>query len=149
VPDRDATRKRAYAAYAAFVAQLEEQTVKIPYNKVELRRKSYWEPLDRYSLELQLEYRISADQLAQLIKDGLEQIWPTEQPGDGGALVKMLRRLHTETKLIVRRAQSRANMDVLDRLTNMAIQQATAAGTMQNMMNAEAARRALTPRGMR
>jgi hypothetical protein len=145
VPDRDATRKRAYAAYTSFVARLEETTVKIPYNKVELRRKSYWEPLDRYALQLQSEYRISPDQLAQLIKEGVEQNWPTEQPGDGGALAKMLRRLHTETKLVVRRAQAKADMDILGRLVNMAVSQATAAGTMQNNINAEAGRRALTP----
>jgi hypothetical protein len=57
----------------------------------------------------------------------------------------MLRRLRTETKLVVRRAQAKADMDMLGRLVNMAVSQATAAGTMQNSINAEAGRRALTP----
>jgi serine/threonine protein kinase len=143
------TRQQVYASYAAFVARLGERTVKIAYNDVKLRRKYYWEPLDSYSVQLAAENLISSEQLAQLIKDGLEQSWPTERSGDSSALAKMYRRLRTESKLAIRRAEARANMDVLDRLTNMAIQQATAAGRMQNTTNAEAGRRAVAPPGQR
>ncbi len=137
------TRKKAYADFAAFVARTEEETNKLQYNALKARRKKYWEPLDQHAVQLQTDYQISAEELAQLINEGLEQKWPTEQPEDRIALLKMFDRNRAETKLLARRVNATANRMMLDRLFGMAVSQATAAGTMQNNFNADTARRAV------
>jgi hypothetical protein len=138
-----ATRKKVYADYAAFVARTEEETNKLQYNALKARRKRYWEPLNQHAVQLQTDYQISAEELARLIKEGLEQKWPTEQPADRIAVLKMFDRNRAETKLLARRVDATANRMMLDRLFGMALSQATAAGTMQNNLNADTARRAV------
>ena len=58
-------------------------------------------------------------------------------------VAKLFHRFKIEYKLAARHANAQAGMSMIDSMANMAIQQATAAGTMQNNANAAAGRRAL------
>jgi serine/threonine protein kinase len=141
--NRTEPRKQAYAEYAAFVRKLEQETEKIPYNQTGVRSRRYWTPLNNFANQLAAKYGIPQGALIQLIKEGFTQRWPTEETEDWDMVAKLFRRLQTEYKLAARRAEARAGMSMIDNMASMALQQATAAGTMQNNANAAAGRRAL------
>lgn len=136
-------RKRAYVEYAAFVRELEHKTDKIPFNKIGLRTRNYWAPLNDFATQLASRYRLSQQKLIDLVRHGYEESWPTERTEDREMLARSFHRMKTEFKVAARRAESRVGMQLLDGMAAMAIQQATAAGTIQNNANAAAGRRAL------
>jgi len=138
--DPTSTHKELFAAYAGIVAKLEDDTAYIPSKDTKHRSKFYWAPLNESAGELQAKYQVSGYTLAEAVEQGLSNSWPTNQPSDGRAVARMLRRIRSEQLVNARRAVARANMAALDALCAMIVSQSTAAGTAQNGANAATGR---------
>jgi hypothetical protein len=136
-----------YADYAAAVGKLEQETAHIRAKDTRHRKQFYWIPLEKFGQELQARHQITSYQLAEIVNQGQQENWPTQSTKDGAAVARMFRRIRTEQALIVRHAQAREDMAMLDALVNAMIQQATAAGTATNRAMAGAGRAALTAPG--
>jgi hypothetical protein len=117
-----------FSKYATAVASVERTTQSIPYRDTKRRIKYYWDPINRTAENLQSQYSVTPDLLAQIIQLGLREKWRTADPGDAAALAKMMRRFNTERTLAMHRAQADAGSLMLDRLINAAVQQQTAIG---------------------
>jgi hypothetical protein len=118
-----------YAEYAAWVARLEQSTAHIPAKDTRHRRQFYWIPLEKFGQQLQTQHQVTGYQLAQVVNQGQQENWPTQNTKDGAAVARMFRRIPAELAVAYRRAEARANLAALDALCDSIVAQATAAGS--------------------
>jgi hypothetical protein len=117
-----------YAEYAAGVAKLERDTSRIPTKDLRRRQKFYWAPLDRFARRLQVEHKLNGYQLAQIVNQGQQENWSTQNTNDGAAISRMFRRIQAEHFVRARRAQTDADMAFLDAISRSLAAQASASG---------------------
>ena len=112
--------QRIYATYAAKVAEVEKASQSIDTRDTKRRIKYYWDPIHKTAADLEDQYHIDSNLLAQIIQLGLRGKWPNVQ--DGEACAKMLRRAKVERTQAMRRADAQVGDVVLQQILALDMQ---------------------------